>query len=393
MDKNIRMAFDTRHFKEYFIKYEMKEITNKLEKVSDKFDKDTNKQYYIFKQQAPIPKKLGTFLLDFMSTNFEDKESCRSFIFEYLFINLLLSSNKFIKEKLDNNIELIENKCEIILTKEEIEYYYDYIYTLYKASFIRYNKLYTYFSDTNKYKLLINDTSSNIISKKLDKYNLVIPKRSIPQLEFLHKLFPDVDFLSIMTPEAICKELSNATFDSIKEFFYSIVSFFIPEFKNSFNITYSVPPFFHDTNNLIDSNIEYYFEFNNFKQALFISFKKIDYCKKIIQKCQNCNKYFIPNTSHDTKYCNSLFEGKKTCKQIGAKKAYKEQMENDILYKKYRVRYKTLAKQASISSENSKSSEMYKYYQQRGPIIFKKYKDGYISAEEFEEWIDSTKLR
>ena len=36
---------------------------------------------------------------------------------------------------------------------------------------------------------------------------------------------------------------------------------------------------------------------------------------------------------------------------------------------------------------------MYEYYKQEGPIMRKKYLKGLISAEEFEAWIEDTKLR
>lgn len=72
-----------------------------------------------------------------------------------------------------------------------------------------------------------------------------------------------------------------------------------------------------------------------FYDILFISFREFAYLKKdiIIQQCENCKKYFIPATAHDTKYCDSIFSGKKTCKEIGVQKAYNEKLENDRLLK------------------------------------------------------------
>ncbi|MGN1298915.1 MAG: DUF6076 domain-containing protein [Candidatus Scatovivens sp.] len=115
----------------------------------------------------------------------------------------------------------------------------------------------------------------------------------------------------------------------------------------------------------------------------------------IIQQCENCKKYFIPATAHDVKYCDSVFSGKKTCKEIGVQKAYAEKLENDRLLKKWRTRYQTLSGLVSKTKPGSKSkaAEMYEYYKKEGAIMKDKYEKGEITGKKFEEWIDSTKIR
>lgn len=115
----------------------------------------------------------------------------------------------------------------------------------------------------------------------------------------------------------------------------------------------------------------------------------------IIQQCENCKKYFIPATAHDTKYCDSAFDGKKTCKEIGAQKAYAESLEQDNLLKIYRTKNQTLCTQASRTKPGSKSKapEMYKRFKEEGTELAKKYKKELISTEEFKAWIDSTKFK
>ena len=93
-------------------------------------------------------------------------------------------------------------------------------------------------------------------------------------------------------------------------------------------------------------------------------------------------------------HCDSFFKGKKTCKEIGAQKAYNENLENDRLLKKWRTRYQTLAGLASKTKPGSKSKapEMYEYYKREGAIMKEKYENGEITGKQFEEWIDCTKL-
>ena len=100
------------------------------------------------------------------------------------------------------------------------------------------------------------------------------------------------------------------------------------------NINFNLRTFFTDKNkDFIIENIPYSFSSKYFYDILFISFREFAYMKKdiIIQQCENCKKYFIPATAHDTKYCDSVFSGKKTCKEIGIQKAYAEKLENDRL--------------------------------------------------------------
>lgn len=67
-----------------------------------------------------------------------------------------------------------------------------------------------------------------------------------------------------------------------------------------------------------------------------------------ILRCKNCNRYFIPNTNHNAKYCNFLFAGKRTRKVIGSQQTYKENLEEKELLKQYRKKYKNLSSQALI---------------------------------------------
>ena len=156
--------------------------------------------------------------------------------------------------------------------------------------------------------------------------------------------------------------------------------------------------FFTDKNrNFVIENIPYSFSSKYFYDILFISFREFAYLKKdiIIQQCENCKKYFIPTTAHDTKYCDSVFKGKKTCKEIGAQKAYNENLENDRLLKKWRSRYQTLSGNVSKIKPGSKSKapEMYEYYKKEGSIMKDKYEKGEITEKQFEKWIDRTKLK
>lgn len=68
-------------------------------------------------------------------------------------------------------------------------------------------------------------------------------------------------------------------------------------------------------------------------------------------------------------------------------------MEKDKLLNKYRSRYQSLSSQVSRTKPGCKSNQMYEYYKKEGPIMKNKYINRLITGEEFNAWIDSTKLR
>ena len=332
----LEIAFDTKEKIEYFIKYTPLKYTGELLK-------DKRKKYYIFQKQALVPKKLGTFLLAFLNTNFNTFNACKNFIYEYLFINLLLKVNKniFIDSQIHENNYTSYNcydlKPEIILSKEEINFYLEKTYKLYKTEFIKYQNIYI-----------------NIVNHKYC--------------------------------ESYCNCLTQ-----IVETYSTALKMLSPTIIN-LKLGYSVSQFYglYNSKNIKSSYIS-----PNFYEIIYISFKElVNYKKKLeILICKNCNKYFIPDTAHNTKYCDSLFDGKRTCKEIGPMNTHTKTIENDPLLKRYRNRYKDLANQASNTSPNSPSNQMYAYYKKEGPIVKQKYIDGIITVEEFEAFLDSTMLR
>ena len=140
----------------------------------------------------------------------------------------------------------------------------------------------------------------------------------------------------------------------------------------------------------LSKSIPYSFESNDYLCILFISFKQLTNVNKSpIKKCENCNKFFIPKTMHNTKYCDNIYENNRTCKEIGRDIAYKESLSKEPLFKAYRSRYQTLSKQASEKDYHA----MYEYFKKEGPFMRAKFKNNEITAEEFQAWINSTKFK
>ena len=322
----LEIAFDTKEKFEYFIKYVP-------EKYSGELLKSKKEEQYIFKKQELFPKKLGTFLLDFLNTNFNIFADFKKFIFKYMFIHLFFKINIHIS----TDSILYDNSYNIILSKETIEFCLDEMFKLYKDEFIEYQNIYRAIAN-HKYC----EMYYSWINKKYETYT---------------------NYLKLLSPTILDLRINNSTF----------------QFNGLYNY----------------KNIANSFVSTNFYDIIYISLKTLLSISKNIKilRCKNCNRYFIPDTNHNTKYCDFLFDEKRTCKEIGSQRTYDKKLENDELLKLYRKRYKDLAHQAAHTNSNSKSNQMYKYYKKDGPIMKNKYKNGLITPGEFKTWINSTMLR
>lgn len=322
----LEIAFDTKEKFEYFIKYVFLEYKGELVK-------DKEKEYYILKNQELVSSNIGTFLLAFLNTNFNDFNKFKKFTLEYLFMHLFFKMNP---HTLISSLILDEN-FNIILSSKEINLNLNKMYKLYKDEFIKYQNIYIAIAN-HKYF----ESYSNWNNKICESYN-----------NCLNYLSPTI--LNLKTN-------------------YSIV-----KFKELYNY----------------KNIKYSYCSTEFCELLYISFQNLLIANGNMQimKCANCNNYFIPNTNHNTKYCDFLFSKNKTCKEIGANNYYSKKLEEDILLKKYRKRYQSLAKQASTTNHNSKSNKVFEYYKKEGKKVKQNYINGIITAEQFENWINCTKIR
>lgn len=230
-----------------------------------------------------------------------------------------------------------DDNYNIILSREEIDLNLDKMYKLYKDDFIKYQNIYIAIAN-HKYF----ETYSIWNNKTCESYNY-------------------------------CLKYLSPTIANLK------ISYSITKFNELYNYR----------------NIKNSFLSTELHEIIYISFKNLllanNNCKII--KCANCSNYFIPNTNHDTKYCDFLFDENKTCREIGVNNEYLKNLEQDKLLKKYRRRYQALAKQASTTNPNSKSNKMFEYYKKEGKKIRQDYINGVITADEFEKWIDSMKIR
>jgi hypothetical protein len=110
-----------------------------------------------------------------------------------------------------------------------------------------------------------------------------------------------------------------------------------------------------------------------------------------LKKCENCHKYFIVYSRADTKYCNREFsEDGKTCREIGAIKAYQEKNKENPIIKMYSKFYKR--NHARIKYKNLSKIEFEKW-QKNASFKKKEALNSDITLEEFENWLQEEEVK
>lgn len=95
-----------------------------------------------------------------------------------------------------------------------------------------------------------------------------------------------------------------------------------------------------------------------------------------ITKCRNCNRYFVA-TNAGVYYCDRVFNANRTCKQIGAKKLFNDNLKTDkafLVYEKtyqatyYRAKVAKTKEEKELLNERLKELKNYRLMYKRGEI-------------------------
>lgn len=318
------------------------------------FDRDESLEFFLFKTTAyrkemfcttnkpiAIQDNIGTLLLMFLNTDFEDFEQCSSFIYHFCFHN-------FYREKYPNKIP--KNYLYSIQLKPK-----EFVTEL-KSIAIHYQPSFLYV----KHTLL---------------KNLNLPYN----IDFLKGEDEEDDGIDYDKNDV---KDANAPYDLIE----------INSFMEGISLDLDLFRFLLGGIYIFSRNIPYGFSSESIFSIIGLEFKEFMACKNhTIRKCQNCGYYFIPTNLKETKYCNVEFEGTgKTCRQIGKELAYKKSLKEDKALDMYRKRYMSLASSVSHYGTD-KAIERFEKYKTEGAIMKAKYQNKEITVEEFEKWINSTK--
>jgi len=292
-------------------------------------------KYELEKNYKITVQALGSFLVDFLNTDFSNYDDFFNFFIKYSLslltfekIQKLFNDTAISTNELKNFIESIWNKNHSTLTKlqEQVDMALDYC--------------------------LINP-----IKKALSF-------TPIQRLYVLKRISPDLTFLT-----------------SSKAAYYK-VHLFSSYPGDSENEIYKFLGMKKNTVEELNLILPY-----DISSILFDSLIAVLNDKVHLKICKNCNKYFIAKNK-STDYCNNVIDGtNKTCQEIGRLKVFYKQKNNDPALALY---YKVYSRKSMMKSRNpdiSKYVEQFENYKTIGKKKLEKYKNGQISSEEFMKWI------
>lgn len=326
MIANMQIIFNFKNSKEYISSYEFEKVNDEKIKI---------------KNALPRLQNIGTFLLDFMNTDFDNPIDLTLFVNNYLFVYLLtLYDNTIIKDINNYSIELEKNK---------LQDFNDWIYENYSVNFeilqINLERIFnnTYYSDILKITDILDDEYDRI------------------------------------------EELAN------NEKSYSAINELLVE-NNTTVINYDLNTFF--INNIPENiSTNYTFSSSSVDNFLYCIVKElISNIRNIkFECCKNCGYWFINKNNKKQKYCDLIYENNMTCNEIAKKERARKNEKDDIYLQKCRKRYKNLHKQVSMGA-SEKVENLFRFFKEQYPIYQERYKDGLITGEELMEWLECMKI-
>lgn len=298
---------------------------------------------------------IGTLLLTFLNTNFENYDDFVNFFMKYGpfgYKNFFKKSfQKFIDSTLAEDITYFEFK-ELI----------NKFYLQHKNDFIGFQlKLIDLISYT--YNLDKHKDISNL--KPLERYYLAAKK-----YDFNYSMDVNV----------------QTTFDTISDS--------TNQYKKVFITSQSEKNLIKDIKNKelkIVPSIKY--ESNDIFSLLVISLDRILQNKKlIIKKCNNCSKFFIPVVKSNEVFCDNLFENtNKTCKQVGATISYNNRLKKDDVQRKYRSTYSNWCMLIKRYPDIESYKSNFEIWKKEANKFKSNIKNGHATNEEFLIWLETNK--
>lgn len=272
--------------------------------------------------------------------------------------------------------------------------------------FVWFTKFFTsyikYFEETDIKKLEIDKSYSyNEIETLAKKYFEVI-KKDAKKVQKLYSEF--VDYIFIKHPLENSRTMTN----KMRFYIYYTSHFktlkpYVTDFQidNAFN--YKIFPEYLETSE--EKLLEFFTTGLHFADVysdigatsssiytiLYITlFQFVEENNFIIKKCKNCGKYFITDNPR-VNYCDNLFKGTQTCKDIGNQIAQRIKQENDKVYGKYRKMYSKKAMLVKRNPDIKVYKKDYENWKKQAKEFMDDIRNEKKTYEEFDKWLEENK--
>lgn len=178
---------------------------------------------------------------------------------------------------------------------------------------------------------------------------------------------------------------------------YGIAPMSYGEFDKSRVIRYSDPDRVDMKKVLADThrdsqtpiNMASYFIIQTLEEMLYLEFMEMLKRGIRIKRCALCDKYFVLADKRKREYCDRIYKGNRTCKQIGAKLKFNKSVEEDTylqqfqtIYNRMYSRYYRIDAWDSDRPTNKISEEEFKKWSSHASQLRLDYKENKLDGEE-----------
>lgn len=178
---------------------------------------------------------------------------------------------------------------------------------------------------------------------------------------------------------------------------YGIAPMSYGEFDKSRVIRYSDPDEVDMKKELADIhrdsqtpiNMASYFVIQTLEEMLYLEFMEMLKRGIRIKRCALCDKYFVLADKRKREYCDRLYKGNRSCKQIGAKLKFNKSVEEDVylqqfqtIYNRMYSRYYRIDAWDSNRETNSITEEEFRHWSSHASQLRLDYKAGKLDGEE-----------
>lgn len=140
----------------------------------------------------------------------------------------------------------------------------------------------------------------------------------------------------------------------------------------------------------VSNSTEAIYYFKDFKHVFAYELYTCVKMQKILKRCSNCGKFFLPSYRSDEKYCDNIYKDGKTCKQIG----YKIKAQADATLSEYRKAYKTANAWKNRNKATVQNAEMaFEKWHIQAKTKMKQAQQGVISVEDLKIWLSENKCK
>lgn len=181
---------------------------------------------------------------------------------------------------------------------------------------------------------------------------------------------------------------------------YGITPMSYGEFDKSRIIRYSDPKEVDMKKVLADThrdsqtpiNMASYFVIQTLEEMLYLEFMEMLKRGIRIKRCALCDKYFVLADKRKREYCDRIYKGNRTCKQIGAKLKFNKSVEEDIylqqlqtIYNRMYSRYYRIDAWDSERETNKLSASEFRHWSDIASNLRLAYKEDHITGEQMIE--------